>query len=60
MTGVGTTKVLVTGWFSFVNGEATAGDLLARGVACEWLESSPGRFAARPRWRRWSPGWTWS
>jgi hypothetical protein len=38
MTGVGTTKVLVMGWFSFVNGEATAGDLLARNVACEWLE----------------------
>jgi hypothetical protein len=35
---VGTTKVLVMGWFSFVNGEATAGDLLARNVACEWLE----------------------
>jgi hypothetical protein len=31
-------KVLVTGWFSFERGEATAGDLLARDVACEWLE----------------------
>jgi Polysaccharide pyruvyl transferase len=30
-------KVLVTGWFSFVHGEATAGDLLARDVACGWL-----------------------
>jgi Polysaccharide pyruvyl transferase len=38
MTGVRTTKVLVTGWFSFVHGEATAGDLLARDVACRWLE----------------------
>jgi Polysaccharide pyruvyl transferase len=38
MTIAGTTKVLVTGWFSFVNGEATAGDLLARDMACEWLE----------------------
>lgn len=31
-------KVLVTGWFSFARGEATAGDLLARDVACEWLD----------------------
>lgn len=31
-------RVLVTGWFSFEHGEATAGDLLARDVACEWLE----------------------
>ena len=31
-------KVLVTGWFSFARGEATAGDLLARDVACRWLE----------------------
>lgn len=36
-------KVLVTGWFSFVHGEATAGDLLARDVACEWIE-----LAGRP------------
>lgn len=36
-------KVLVTGWFSFVRGEATAGDLLARDVACGWLE-----LAGRP------------
>lgn len=33
-----TRKVLVAGWFSFENGAATAGDLLARDVACEWLE----------------------
>lgn len=31
-------KVLVAGWFSFENGAATAGDLLARDLACEWLE----------------------
>ena len=31
-------KTLVAGWFSFANGHATAGDLLARDVACEWLE----------------------
>lgn len=30
-------KVLVTGWFSFEQMGATAGDLLARDVACEWL-----------------------
>jgi hypothetical protein len=33
-------KVLVTGWFSFEHGEATAGDLLARDVACEWLDQA--------------------
>ncbi len=33
-----TVKVLVTGWFSFEHGEATAGDLMARDVACGWLE----------------------
>ena len=33
-------KVLVTGWFSFERGEATAGDLLARDVACGWLEEA--------------------
>jgi hypothetical protein len=31
-------KALVTGWFSFEQMGATAGDLLARDVACEWLE----------------------
>jgi hypothetical protein len=30
-------KILVAGWFSFEEGHATAGDLLARDVACEWL-----------------------
>jgi hypothetical protein len=34
------TKVLVAGWFSFEKGAATAGDLLARDVVCEWLESA--------------------
>ena len=33
-------RVLVTGWFSFAHGEATAGDLLARDVACEWLDQA--------------------
>lgn len=33
-------KVLVTGWFSFQDGEATAGDLLACDTACGWLEEA--------------------
>ncbi|MFN2467150.1 MAG: polysaccharide pyruvyl transferase family protein [Gaiellaceae bacterium] len=31
------TRVLVAGWFSFEGMNATAGDLLARDVACAWL-----------------------
>ena len=31
-------KTLVAGWFSFEQMGATAGDLLARDLACEWLE----------------------
>jgi hypothetical protein len=31
-------RVLVAGWFSLGRGGATAGDLLARDVACEWLK----------------------
>lgn len=30
-------RVLVTGWFSFFHGEATAGDLLAGDAVCGWL-----------------------
>ena len=30
-------KALVAGWFSFEDMGATAGDLLARDMACEWL-----------------------
>ena len=30
--------VLVTGWFSFEQMGATAGDLLVRDLVCEWLE----------------------
>jgi SAM-dependent methyltransferase len=30
-------KLLVAGWFSFEDGHATAGDLLARDVACRWV-----------------------
>lgn len=31
-------KILVSGWFSFMNMGATAGDLIARDLVCEWLE----------------------
>jgi hypothetical protein len=30
-------RALLTGWFSFVHGEATAGDLLAADTVCGWL-----------------------
>ncbi len=33
-------KTLVAGWFSFEGCNVTAGDLMARDVACEWLESA--------------------
>src|SRR4051794_36452674 len=33
-------RALVTGWFSFEWMGATAGDLLARDVACRWLEEA--------------------
>lgn len=33
-------KILVAGWFSFRNGHTTAGDLLAKDVACDWLEEA--------------------
>lgn len=33
-------KTLVAGWFSFEGMGATAGDLLARDVACEWLREA--------------------
>ncbi|MDP8987169.1 MAG: polysaccharide pyruvyl transferase family protein [Actinomycetota bacterium] len=32
--------VLVTGWFSFVHGEATAGDLMAAEAVCCWLDEA--------------------
>lgn len=31
------TRVLVAGWFSWTDAGATAGDIFARDVACEWL-----------------------
>src|SRR4051812_45989526 len=33
-------KTLVAGWFSFSSGHATAGDLLARDLACKWLQEA--------------------
>lgn len=32
------TKALIAGWFSFEDGHATGGDLLARDVLCNWLD----------------------
>jgi hypothetical protein len=37
-------RTLVAGWFSFEGRGATAGDLLARDVACEWLEEAGSRY----------------
>jgi hypothetical protein len=57
-------KTLVTGWFSFEQMGASAGDLLARDVACEWLRGA-GRafdialappFAGGVDWRAVDPG----
>ncbi len=33
-------RALVTGWFSFEDGHATAGDLITRDLLCEWLETT--------------------
>src|SRR5262249_52775323 len=33
-------RILVTGWFSFEDGHATAGDLLACELICEWLKAA--------------------
>jgi Polysaccharide pyruvyl transferase len=38
------TKTLVMGWFSFEKADATAGDLIAKNVVCEWLESAGRTF----------------
>jgi hypothetical protein len=32
-------KILIAGWFSFENGHATAGDVLAREVVMRWLDA---------------------
>lgn len=34
------TKALIAGWFSFEYGHATAGDLLALDVTCEWMDKA--------------------
>src|SRR5262249_48102666 len=34
------TKTLVAGWFSFKRAGATAGDLMARDLVCEWLNEA--------------------
>ena len=33
-------RALVAGWFSFAEGHATAGDVLAADVACDWLRAA--------------------
>jgi Polysaccharide pyruvyl transferase len=37
-------KLLVAGWFSFENGHATAGDVLAREVVTRWLDARGWRY----------------
>lgn len=37
-------RVLVTGWFSWPDAGVTAGDLLARDVACRWLQEAGRDF----------------
>ena len=37
-------KLLVAGWFSFEQMGATAGDLLARDLVCEWIASAGREF----------------
>lgn len=43
-------KTLVVGWFSFKEGHATAGDLLAGELVCDWLDrfSCPYNIAVDP------------
>jgi hypothetical protein len=44
-------RILVAGWFSFENGHATAGDVLAREVVTRWLDAQGWRYdvaAAEP------------
>jgi Polysaccharide pyruvyl transferase len=57
-------KTLVAGWFSFESMGASAGDLLARDVACDWLREA-GRdydvalappFGGGVHWREVAPG----
>lgn len=57
-------KILVAGWFSFEEMGATAGDLMARDLACEWIQRA-GRaydvalappFCGGVDWRSVNPG----
>ena len=44
-------KILLAGWFSFDDGHATAGDVLAREVVMRWLDAGGWRYdvaAAEP------------
>lgn len=43
-SGRGSGRVLVAGWFSFPEMGATAGDLLARDVVCQWLRDAGRAF----------------
>lgn len=42
--GCGSGRVLVAGWFSFPQMGATAGDLLAKDVVCQWLRDAGRAF----------------
>lgn len=56
-------RTLVTGWFSFPDGEATVGDLRAAEVVCRWLDDASvdydvaalGSFAHGVDWRQVAP-----
>jgi Polysaccharide pyruvyl transferase len=52
LQGIKIVKTLVAGWFSFEQGGATAGDLMAADLACEWLEEArnPYDIALAPPW----------
>lgn len=46
-------KAIVAGWFSYSNGHATAGDLLACDLLCDWLDEwgMPFEIAVAPPFR---------
>jgi hypothetical protein len=51
-------RVLVVGWFSVEDGGATAGDIMARDVACEWLAERGIAYDIAQE-RRLGPGLDW-
>jgi hypothetical protein len=51
-------RVLVVGWFSVEHGGATAGDVMARDVACEWLAERGIPYDVAQE-RRLGPGVDW-